>query len=91
MKAQPLVPRPKYRRKQSFYLKAQKAVKRTVWYIVMSVIAMIMRVAACSDTSTRGRVGKGISALAAHGTVLDSLPSYGSCYPNQTFIPNSQW
>lgn len=42
MKAQPLVPRPKYRRKQSFYLKAQKAVKRTVWYIVMSVIAMIM-------------------------------------------------
>ena len=26
------------------------------------------------------RVGKGISAQASHGTVRDSLPSYGSCY-----------
>ena len=29
----------------------------------------------------KSRVGKGISARAAHRTVLDSLPSYGSCYP----------
>jgi hypothetical protein len=29
---------------------------------------------------SRGRVGKGISARAAHGTVRESLPSYGSCY-----------
>ncbi len=26
------------------------------------------------------RVGPGITARAAHGTVRDSLPSYGSCY-----------
>jgi len=26
------------------------------------------------------RVGKGISAQAAHGTVLETLASYGSCY-----------
>jgi len=30
--------------------------------------------------SLNSRVGKGISAQAAHGTVLESLPSHGSCY-----------
>jgi len=29
-----------------------------------------------------GRVGKGISAQASHRTVLDSLPSHGSCHTN---------
>jgi len=29
---------------------------------------------------TSGRVDQSISALAAHGTVRESLPSYGSCY-----------
>ncbi len=33
------------------------------------------------------RVGKGITAQAAQGTVRESLPSYGSCYLNQDFIP----
>ena len=33
------------------------------------------------------RVGKGISVQAAHRTVRESLPSYGSCYLNQDFIP----
>ncbi len=31
-----------------------------------------------------GRVGKGISAQASHRTVLESLPSHGSCYPNHS-------
>ncbi len=30
--------------------------------------------------SVWSRVGKGIAAQASHGTVRDSLPSYGSCY-----------
>ena len=30
--------------------------------------------------SLLGRVGQSISALAAHRTLLESLPSYGSCY-----------
>lgn len=33
------------------------------------------------------RVGKGISAQAAHRTVLDSLPSHGSCYPVMLVFP----
>ena len=35
------------------------------------------------------RVGKGISAQAAHGTVRESLPSYGSCYPVMLLLPVS--
>ena len=36
---------------------------------------------------TNSRVGKRISAQAAHRTVLDSLPSYGSCYPIMLLFP----
>jgi hypothetical protein len=35
------------------------------------------------------RVGKGISAQAAQGTVRESLPSYGSCYPVMLLLPIS--
>jgi hypothetical protein len=35
------------------------------------------------------RVGKGISAQAAHRTVRESLPSYGSCYPVMLLLPIS--
>ena len=31
-----------------------------------------------------GRVGKVISSQASHRTVLESLPSHGSCYPNHS-------
>ena len=34
------------------------------------------------QTMRFGRVSKGISAQASHRTVLDSLPSHGSCYTN---------
>jgi len=37
--------------------------------------------------SADSRVGKGITAQAAQGTVRESLPSYGLCYLNQDFIP----
>jgi hypothetical protein len=35
----------------------------------------------CTQRFT-GQVGKSISAQASHGTVRESLPSYGSCYTN---------
>ena len=43
--------------------------------------------AIASKPMLNSRVGKGITAQAAQGTVRESLPSYGSCYLNQAFIP----
>ena len=39
--------------------------------------------------SCASRVGKGISAQAAQGTVRESLPSYGSCYPIKLLFQSS--
>ena len=35
----------------------------------------------------RGRVGKGFSAQASHGTVREALTSYGSYYPVAMTLP----
>src|SRR6266487_6143779 len=37
----------------------------------------------------KSRVGKGISARAAHRTVREPLDSYGSCYPIMLLFPVS--
>ena len=57
----------------------KKAPTTVSFKIVVSLIFSVMQ---SMVGNASGRVGKGISAQASHRTVLDSLPSHGSCYTN---------
>ena len=59
-----------------FCVKTKEHIHKKLYKFV-SFVQLSLLTFLCLDAS---RVGKGIAARAAHGTVLETLASYGSCY-----------